>query len=286
MRIKLLATDLDGTLLDDFKRLTPKNIQALQEAHQTGIQVVICTGRPYHTVKPYLSLIKIPCWLITNNGAVIRNPQGEITNKNYIQNDSLKRVLEILIQRPRLYFHGSDAEFTYIDSRWQRMKNIYRFERKSMRPHFRAVINAAQTVWLTPIHRRVNFSRFVERGGQMANLIIISGNSEGLKQKKRELETVAGISLTRSGNDNLEILDNHTSKGNSLKTLSEHLGITSESIAAIGDHDNDLSMIRMAGLGMATGNAEKEVKAQADYVTESNNEDALWDAWQRVSMSR
>ena len=154
-----------------------------------------------------------------------------------------------------------------------------------MNPHFRALINAARTVWLTPVHRRVNFSRFVERGGQMANLIIISGNSEGLKQKKRELETITGISLTRSGNDNLEILDNNTNKGNSLKTLSGHLGISVESIAAIGDHDNDLSMIRMAGLGMATGNAEKEVKAQADYVTETNNEDALWDAWQWVNMS-
>jgi Cof subfamily protein (haloacid dehalogenase superfamily) len=283
MGIRLLATDLDGTLLDDFKRLTSKNIQALQEAHQSGVQVVICTGRPYHTVKPYLSLLKIPCWLITNNGAVIRNPEGTLINTSYIQYDSLKHVMEILVQHPRLYFHGSDAEYTYIDSRWRRMHNIYRFERKSRNSPMRAMIHAAKTVWLTPVHRTVNFSQFAERGGQLANIIIISGNTEALKQKKHELEPVKGISLTRSGHDNLEILDSSTNKGTALKTLSEYLSIPPDSIAAIGDHDNDLSMILMAGLGMATGNAEKVIREQADYVTETNNEDALWHAWQRIN---
>lgn len=277
MAIRLLATDMDGTLLDDYKRLTDKNIQALQEAHYRGIQVAICTGRPYHTVMPYLTQIGIPCWLITNNGAVIRSPEREIIHTRYIQRESLMRVLETLEERPRLYYHGSDNQNTYVASRWGRFKNIYGFERKSLSSPLRAGFHAMQTVYFSPIHRQVKFSAFAANGGQLANLIIISKDVQALETKRRQLEKITGITLTRSGHDNLEILDSDATKGNALQWLTEYRGITMKEVAAVGDHENDLSMIRMAGFGFATGNAERMVKEEADYITKSNNEDALWE---------
>lgn len=284
MQIHLLATDLDGTLLDDYKRLTLKNKQALQEAHRQGIQVVLCTGRPYHSVIPYLPQIKIPCWLITNNGSVIRNPEKNIIHTQYLQEESLEKVLTILEQPPRLYYHGSDNQNTYVASRWDRIKNIYRFERKSLRPPASAALHAFHTVCLSTVHRQVEFAHFTRNGGRLTNLIIISRDLEALEVKRKQLEVVSGITLTRSGHDNLEILDGDATKGNALQWLTEFLGLTLDSVAAIGDHDNDLSMIRMAGVGFATGNAEHAVKDQADYITSTNNEDALWDVLQVISI--
>ena len=276
MRIRLLATDHDGTLLDDYKRLSAKNMLALQEAYASGIEIALCTGRPYHTVAPYLSQLKIPCWLITNNGAVIRNRNGDIIHTTYMQRDVLDRVLIILDQPPRLYFHGSDNRHTYIASRWQRIRNLYGFERKSLQSPFAAALRAVRSVWLSPVHRRVQFKSFTSQGGRLANLIIISGNPLHLEKKRQALAKLKGIHLTRSGVDNLEVLACNSTKGNALRWLAEYLGITMKEVAAIGDHDNDASMIRMAGYGFATENAEPHLKAAADLITTSNNEDALW----------
>lgn len=282
MNIKILATDMDGTLLDDYKRLSDRNKEALQQFHHSGVQVVLCTGRPFHTVQPYLPLLNIPCWLITNNGSVIRNPQGEIIHTHYLEADTLKKVLVTLHQLPRLSFHGSDSQTTYVGSRLRRMKNIYDFERKSLSPPVKAAFHAFYTVWLSPVHRQVDFLSFVQKGGQLANLIIISKDLEALEIKKQQLEGIQGIYLTRSGHDNLEVLAQEATKGNALLWLAQHLGVEMEEVAAIGDHDNDLSMIRMAGHGFATGNAEETAKKEAAYVTSTNNEDALWDVFQRI----
>lgn len=283
MNIKMLATDLDGTLLDDFKRLSQKNREALTNMHDKGVQVVLCTGRPFHAVEPYLPRLNIPCWLITNNGSVIRNPGGEVVHTRYIHHQALEKVLRILGQPPKLYYHGSDNHNTYIQSRWDRMKNIYGFERKSLNTPVKAAFHAFDTVCLSSVHRQVNFSAFSKDGGRLANLIVISRDLEALDMKKRQLETIEGIYLTRSGRDNLEVLDQEATKGNALLWLTEYLGVPMEEVAAIGDHDNDISMVQMAGIGFATGNAEHQIKEQADYVTSTNNEDALWDLYQKLN---
>ncbi len=282
MYIKLLATDLDGTLLDDYKRLSGKNIDALRQLNEKGIQIVLCTGRPFHTVEPYLPQLDIPCWLITNNGSVIRNPANDIIHTRYIHHEALEKVLVTLGQPPKLYYHGSDNHNTYIQSRWDRMKNIYGFERRSLCSPVKAALHAFNTVYLSPIHRQVDFSTFSKGGGRLANLIIISRDLEALDIKKQQLEVIEGIYLTRSGRDNLEVLDQEATKGNALHWLAEYVGISMEEIVAIGDHDNDISMVQMAGIGFATGNAEHLIKEQADYVTSTNNEDALWDLYQKL----
>ncbi len=282
MKIKFMATDMDGTLLDDHKRLTSNNIAALQQMHQAGIQISLCTGRPFHTVEPYLHQLNIPCWLITNNGSVIRNPQGDIVHTQYIQPEALQQVLAILSQPPKLYFHGSDNQKTYTESRWKRMKNIYGFQRQSLSSPVRAGFHALRTVYFSPIHQQVNFMSFSQRGGQLANIIVISRDAEALSRKREQLEQIKGIYLTRSGHDNLEVLDQRATKGNALEWLTEYLGVSLEEVAAIGDHDNDASMLELAGIGFATGNAEKTIKERADVVTVTNNEDALWHVYQHL----
>ena len=283
MKYKLLATDMDGTLLDDGKNLSEKNIIALRTAHQQGMEVALCTGRPFHTVEPYLKQIGIKCWLITNNGAVIRNPKKEIMNSHYIDEKSLVQILEILAKKPSLYFHGSNERCTYVKSRWSRFGNLYRFERKSQKNHLRSLRRALQAAWFTSTYQVVNFEKFVEQGYRMTNLIVISSNHHLLEAKKQQLKEVPDIFVTRSGNDNMEILNRDATKGNALKILANKLNLSPERIVAIGDHDNDLSMIEYAGMGIAVENATESLKKNADLVVCGNNNDALSCALEAVS---
>lgn len=277
MKVQLLATDMDGTLLDDYKRLTEANCEALRNAHHQGVHVALCTGRPYQTVKPYLAQLKIPCWLVTNNGAVIRDPAGKVLYTSCLKSKTLLQVVEALEMSPRLYYHGSDHHFTYVSSRWERMKNIYRFERRSLKSRYQSISHAIEMVLLSGLHRKVDFINFSREGGQLANLIVISGQAEALEIKRQQLEKIAGLYITRSGHDNLEVLDSNTTKGNALAWLARHLHLEMENVAAIGDHENDISMISMAGYGFATENAVISAKEQAMHITCSNNENALWD---------
>ena len=287
MDIKMLATDLDGTLLDDWKRITEKNRQALQEASASGMQVVLCTGRPFHTVRPYLPGLNIPCWLITNNGAVIRNPQLEVVRERTITPQVLKTVLKVLRKKPAVYFHGSDSTRTYVESRLTRMWYVYRFERKGKKPVVDALASAVKHSWFSGSLHRVSFDELASTESvQLTNLILISSNTRRLEQKRTELERIDGIFVTRSGNDNLEMVEGSTHKGSALQWLTAHLGMGMENVAAIGDHDNDITMIQGAGMGFATENAEPDLKKQARYVTRSNNEDALWHMLQMVKSSQ
>ncbi|RQD69746.1 MAG: HAD family phosphatase [Tindallia sp. MSAO_Bac2] len=285
MKYKLLATDMDGTLLDDRKSLSNKNIMALKKAYENGMEVVLCTGRPFHTVEPYLNQIKLPCWLITNNGAVIRNPQKDILYTHYISRNSLNQVLNILSEKPVLYFHGSAEEHTYIKSRWSRLGNLYRFERKSKKNRFVSLRRAVIESWFSSAYQVVDFRKFVEEGYQLTNLIVISSNMKQLECKRRQLKKVPDIYVTRSGNDNMEILDRNATKGNALKKLAGDLGINREKIVAIGDHDNDLSMLKYAGTAIAVENATQSLKESADLVVCTNNNDALHCTLAAINMS-
>lgn len=282
MRYRLLATDMDGTLLDDGKNLSEKNVRALQKAYKMGVEVALCTGRPFHNVEPYLKQIGMKCWLITNNGAVIRTPDQEIVKTQYIDERSLSQVLKILAEKPSLYFHGSDEGCTYVKSRWSHFEKAYRFERKSKKSALSSLGRALNSAWFTSTYQLVEFKTFIERGYRMTNLIVISADHSLLEAKKKQIKKLPGLFVTRSGEDNIEILDKSATKGNALKVLADHLDILPETIVAIGDHDNDLTMIEYAGVGIAVENATPLLKKNADLVVCENNQDALSCAFDRL----
>ncbi|SFI14103.1 hypothetical protein SAMN05192551_10714 [Tindallia magadiensis] len=283
MKYQLLATDMDGTLLDDKKDLSSENIRALEKAYHSGITVAICTGRPIHTVIPYLSQIDFPCWLITNNGAVIRNPQHEIIETRYISNASLEKVIAILREDPALYFHGSNEKQTYINSRMDRLKSLYRFERKSQKGHIKSFLKAMEATWLSKDYQVIDFKHFVSSGYQLTNIIAISSNTELLELKKSQMLQMDDVFVTRSGDDNLEILDHKATKGNALEKLAQLLKIPREKTVAIGDHDNDISMLTYAGVGIAVENATLSLKKHADLVVCTNNHHAVDDALKELN---
>ena len=274
MTYKLIATDMDGTILLNNKKLSKETIASLREAREKGVEIVICTGRPFANVEPYLSQIDIDCRVITNNGAVIRDLQHNISYVNYIKKQQLEKVLSILAAED-IYYHAGDEYMTYIDSFIKRVKVTRIFIKKRRLPFYREWFEIFRNVFLSKTNRKVNFMKHVAAGGQFTSIFIYSEDQEKLKKLKVKLMEVEGIEITSSAYDNLEVLDEKSTKGIALKKLSESMGIPPEEIIAVGDHLNDLSMIEFAGLGVAMGNSDEEVLRVADWVTKTNEDEGF-----------
>ncbi|KAB3535334.1 HAD family phosphatase [Alkaliphilus pronyensis] len=274
MVIKMLATDMDGTLLKNNKTLSTNNIKALKKAQEKGIEIVICTGRPYATIKPYLKEIGFPCWVVSNNGAVIRNKEKEIINIINIDNRAILDLIPIL-EKENIYFHGSDGCHSYIKSYRERIKVIKNYIKLKSSSHFTTWTKSLHAVFLSGAHRKVDMRKYVLSGGTFASLFIYSLEPKQLENTKSKIKNVGGIAITSSGRENIEILHESASKGNALKKLSQQLNISTNEIAAVGDNYNDLSMISIAGLGVAMENAEEEVLKSAKWRTKSNEDDGV-----------
>lgn len=274
MAYKLLATDMDGTLLMNNKTLSQENIKALRYAKKQGIEIAICTGRPYVTVKPYLDKLGFDCWVITNNGGVIRNSKGDILSVDYMKPQALEEVIKLLLQE-KIYFHISDEKCSYIRNRYERIKNIEGFILRTGASRLRASLHSLWAVLLSGSHKKVDFTTFVSEGRNAVNIFILSQDQQQRRALRDKLKGIRGINITSSGFDNIEVLDEDATKGKALEKLSKILNITEDSIIAVGDNYNDLSMIEYAGLGVAMKNAEEEIIERADWVTKSNEEDGI-----------
>jgi Cof subfamily protein (haloacid dehalogenase superfamily) len=275
MTYKLLATDMDGTLLKNNKEISCENIASLKKAYNRGVEIVICTGRSYSAVIPYMKKLDLPCWVVTNNGAVIRDKEGKVISVTYIKPEKLKRVIELLKAEKEIYYHISDSHKTYIQSIIQRIRGIYGFIVKNKGDVLKACFWSVWVVLLNGSHQKVNFNTFIKEGRKGAGVFILSDCPDKLKSLSHKLCQIGEIEVTSSGWDNIEVLDENANKGQALKQLAGLLNIKQEEVVAVGDHLNDLSMISYAGLGVAVGNGVKEVIEKADWVTKTNEENGI-----------
>lgn len=274
MKYKILATDMDGTLLKNDKSLSAQNIQALRRARDMGMEIVISTGRPYATLKPYLKTIGFDCWLITNNGSVIRNKKNEIIEAIYMNNSTILSVIDLL-QRENVYFHGTDPYYTFIRGYRERLRVFKGYMKNKKLSPVNEGIQLMWSVLLNRSHKKIDFSNYINNSGKLSSLFIFSRDYERLNALKSKLIQWPDVEITSSGRENLEVLDKLATKGNGLKKVCEILNISANQVVAVGDNINDLSMIDYAGLGVAMGNAEEIVLKRANWITTTNQEDGV-----------
>lgn len=264
MKIKLIAIDLDGTLLDSNKNLSETNRHALTMCIQKGILVVPCTGRTISGIPEKVRSIPGIRYAITTNGAVVE----DLETKQVIDTKMLPWDLALEILR-------------FVDS-YQVMYDPYIDRRGITEPRF---LNHLSEYGLSPqlqeMVRRTrdlcpNIIEFVASSHKPVEKINLFFSDMKVRAKLREeLEKRSDILVTSSIPNNLEINAPDATKGDAILRLASHLGIEPEQTMAIGDGENDFSMIRKAGLGIAMGNGEKDLLAAADYITSNNDENGV-----------
>lgn len=264
MSYKMLCTDMDGTLLDDNKNISERNKRAIAEAVKRGIKIVVCTGRLFTSADYYADLIGVKAPVIASNGSYIREKdRNEVIYKCALGYERSKKVLDI-VKKYGIYphFNSSDRVFTE--------KIIYSSE---------VYIKNNKTL---PKDRQINIeivedwdNVLKKYDDEILKLIAIDKDAEKIAKAKAELKEMEDIEVVSSYFDNFEVMGKGVSKGRAVEIMSGYYNIPREEIICIGDNENDLTMIEYAGLGVAMGNGEDDVKKAADFITDTNNNDGV-----------
>ncbi|WP_077306665.1 sugar-phosphatase [Terribacillus halophilus] len=253
---KLVAIDMDGTLLNDQHEVTMEVHEALQEAKKRGVKIVLCTGRPINGVYRYLEELVLNedgDFVIAFNGALVQNAHtNEVVSQLSLTHDDFIDLhqLSLTLETPMHYF---DAENLYTSNRDISNYTVLESYMTKMPLHYRTVDEIPQEVLIPKI-------MYIDEPARLSETI----DNVPEEWKKR-------YTMVQSAPYFYEILHPEASKGNAVKQLAEQLGIKQEEVMAIGDNGNDLSMIQYAGCGVAMENAIPAIKEAADYITTSNN---------------
>lgn len=256
---RLLVLDLDGTLTNSKKEISPRNLHTLLRLQQSGVHLVLASGRPTYGIVPLAEQLQMKenngYILSYNGGEIIDWSTGELLYKNLLPDDVL----------PILYQTATDNRQTILT-----YDNECILTENPNDPYVQkeAFLNKMQV-------RRVE--NFLQEIPLPLPKCLIVGEPEQLMKTEAELSLrlQRQISVYRSEPYFLELVPLGIDKARSIAVLSEKLGITREEVAAMGDGYNDLSMIKYAGLGIAMDNAQEPVKAAADYIAPSNDEDGV-----------
>ncbi|PDO10635.1 MAG: hypothetical protein BLM47_05925 [Candidatus Reconcilbacillus cellulovorans] len=262
-RYRVVVTDVDGTLVDDRQNISDANLEAIRKFQERGGLVTLATGRVEDSARPFVRALGIKIPVILYNGAKIFDFKSETCR---FESRLEPFVAETVLAAVRSF--GLDAVF-YADGAAGVLKRsavIEAYERK----------DGIRCRELGP-----DAERFVRRSVK----ILVIDETGGFSTIEDALQDVREhCSIVRSEPTYLEVLPKGVSKGNALIKLSEMLGVPLQAVIAVGDQLNDLDMIRLAGLGVAVGNAHQEVKRAADVVVRSHLEDAIADIIERYAL--
>ena len=241
--IKLIALDLDGTLLDSQKRLSSRNERVLKECIRRGIWIVPCTGRIWFGVPDFIRSFPGIRYAITTNGAVVED------------------VIESKILDERKLTWQQAAELLELAKKFHTMYDVYTDGHAFGEERF---LNHMEDFGIeSALQKMVRDTREAVP------------DVEERSRARAALEARGDVLVSSSFPNNLEINAIGASKGEAILRLAAHLGIRPEETMGFGDGENDISMIRMAGVGVAMGNGAENLKAEADYITGINDEDGV-----------
>ncbi len=256
--IKLVAIDMDGTLLSSAHNVSPLNRKALKIANDKGIKVVLCSGRRIHNLLDYAKDLGIDGdegFVVGNNGAgAMRIGDNKVVYKNFLTAVEAKRIAEVCDRVNANYtVHTFDAAISPRD-------NIY--------SKYEAGLNGID---LTIMHPKTLSDE------TMVTNILVLDEAEILDGYEKTIMDAFSdkYRIIRTMPMYLEIMKKDVSKFSGIMAVAELFGIRDNEIMSIGDAPNDLEMINYAGIGVAMGNAQKTVKDAADYITRSNDEDGV-----------
>ena len=255
---KLIALDMDGTLLREDKTISSITQEEKQKAKEKGVKIVLASGRPVEGIQRYLeqlNLISGEDFVVSYNGAIV-------------QNTKTKEIVS------RTVLKGTDLHELYALSQ-ELGVNIHAFSQEGC---------------ITP-----KLTKYSILEGEINGIPVVVKNYDEIKDSEEIIkimmveepeilqEAINNLpeylyekyTIVRSAPFFLEFLNKEVNKGVGVEALANSLGIKREEVICMGDAGNDEHMIRYAGLGVAMGNAFEEIKAVADFVTKSNNEDGV-----------
>ena len=264
MTVKLIAVDMDGTLLRSDKTVSQRSAEALWGAIEKGVAVVPATGRVAYMIPKPVAGIRGVRYAITSNGAMVKDLQEQkVLYRNLMTMQQARELLTLLDS------YGMFAE-AYCDGiSYSEGRMLDLAVRAGLPENVREYIMKSQC-FVDNLLGQISLQSFPP---EKVNVPYVP---EELRTELREkILSLPGLCVTSSGMENLEVNAASCSKGDALKFLCTKLSVSPSQVMAIGDGDNDISMLQYAGIAVAMGNAASEVKTAANFVTGTNDRDGV-----------
>ena len=263
--IRLITLDLDGTLLNSKKELSPENAAALQWAADQGIEIVPTTGRFYGGMPEVIRNLPYLHYAITINGAQVYDVRNDVgIAKAEIPVARAVELMAWLDQFPVIY----DC---FMDN-WGWMTRSLQEKADEFAPneHYAKMLKELRT----PVDELKAF--LTERGHDIQKSQFFAKDMDLRAKLMEEIpQRFPDLIVSSAVVNNVEINDKNAHKGNAIRQLAEHLGLDMSQVLAFGDGSNDISMLQEAGIGVCMENGLDSVKAVADYITDSCDEDGV-----------
>lgn len=270
--VRLVVSDLDGTLLNHEGVVTPYTARVIAALRDKGVAFAACTGRFPENAAAALAGSGITCPIISLNGAVVE--LSPLKDRIFEQTMAPRAAMEIFLVLEQLGEGYHIFAPGKVVSR--RRTHLHHSELGREKDH--------------PLTRSVRYAYGEEACRQAAGeplykyYVYFTPESQPPEAIRAALGGIAGAALTQSSESNFELISDKTDKGTGLRILAERLGVEPAHIMAVGDQLNDLPMIRYAGLGVAMGNASDTVRQAAAWVTGNNREDGAAKAIERFCL--
>ncbi|MBA9084417.1 hypothetical protein FHR92_000874 [Fontibacillus solani] len=235
MKYKLLALDMDGTLLTDNHDISPITEEWIRKAMAAGVHVCLSTGRSYDEAVPFGKQLGLSTPMVTVNGSEVWKSPEELYHRDLLDSSTITRMYDIS-RKYGVWFWATSVEGSYNEQNWDSTL-------------------LENSEWM-------KFGYYTQDDDIRHRILM-------------ELQDMGGLEITNSSPYNLEINPAGINKASGVQMVCELLGLAMSEVVAVGDSLNDLAAIQAAGLGVAMGNAQIAVKENADVVTASNNDDGI-----------
>ncbi|NFO63541.1 HAD family phosphatase [Clostridium botulinum] len=270
--IKLIASDIDGTLLDNDHDIDVETVEAIRKAEEAGIIFTISTGREYDSVKGILDKHNIRCQCILSNGAEYRDEEGNILEVININEEYAKQIIKILDENKLPARIFTDKGVFTTSTREEALQEVV-FRTLTFNPNLtedEAKKMAEKEGFFTSLKYIDDVEKFFEDGIEVRKFVAFHKDVELIDKIKKTVGKLEGLAISSSFDDNIEITDLNAQKGIILEQVAKKMAIDIKEVMILGDSFNDYSMFEIFEESVAMKNAIPEVKEIAKYITDSN----------------
>lgn len=259
---KLIALDLDGTLLNSDKLIDQYNIDVLNKLMAMGVEIIIATGRRYWSAREYSKELADNMAIVANNGAIVRmSADDRLINQRSLSQETLRKILRLgqtLGLRPVVHVDGYHNGYDILVEDKLENKEVFLF---------------------SEMESRIKLVEDYDKEDEKILAVIYAGDKKDMEKLKMEIDKFLPEEQNSHIMENiysaealLEVMDKNVNKWSGIEAYIATKGIRPEEVIAVGDDNNDLEMLKSAGLGVAMLNATEGLKKEADLITEYIND--------------
>ena len=275
--IKLIGSDMDGTLLAHDSSISKGNIEAIRYAQSKGVQFAIATGRDYSSLKGILEAHDLKCFSILGNGAQFCNENGEILSSAYFPKKCFKQVLQIFDEL-KIHYMIFTANGFYSTAEPNVVRDAFidrcvvQFKRKR-EDYLDDGCN--QDMACMKLKKIGDLDDFINSSIDIIKVEAFNNDVSLIEKAKEKLQEIDGIAYLSSFDDNIEVTDKAAQKGLILENVIEELGYSKDEVMVLGDGLNDITLFERFKYSFAPGNANETIKAMAYQVVGACEEDGV-----------